>query len=226
MSTPRPRAARRHVRLLAVLVVLSGVELGAAAALQAEANVPRTHSNPVPILMYHVIASPPAGTPYPELFVRAQDFAGQVAWLARHGYHAVTQRQVYRYWRSGSPLPSRPIVLSFDDGYPQDVDTVLPILRVRRWPAVLNLQIGNLVPARVRVLIRAGWEIDAHTFTHPDLTLVDPTRLTRAGYVGATTTRPGLASPRSLFELSRVRVDGSDGVTGLASKLRALGEPA
>src|SRR5262249_50101338 len=45
--------------------------------------------------------------------------------------------------------------------------------------AVLNLQVGNLVPAKVRQLIAAGWEIDAHTFTHPDLTKVGLQQLHR-----------------------------------------------
>jgi len=40
---------------------------------------------PVPILMYHVIASPPAGTPYPELWVSPSSFARQVAALAHAG---------------------------------------------------------------------------------------------------------------------------------------------
>src|SRR5262249_52336414 len=41
------------------------------------------------------------------------------------------------------------------------------------------LQVGNLVPKRVRELIAAGWEIDAHTFSHPDLTTVTPPQLHR-----------------------------------------------
>ncbi len=44
-----------------------------------------------------------------------------------------------------------------------------------------------------------------------------------AGYLGATTTAPGLARPTDMFRLARVRVDRSDGVRGLAGKLRALG---
>src|SRR5207245_9257565 len=75
------------------------------------------HDASVPILMYHVIAVPPSTAPFPELFVRPRDFAGQARWLARHGYHAVTLRPVYDYWRSGYALPRRPVVLSFDDGY-------------------------------------------------------------------------------------------------------------
>ena len=40
-----------------------------------------------------------------------------------------------------------------------------------------------------------------------------------AGYLGATTTAPGLATPSDMFRLNRVRVDRSDGVAGLAAKL-------
>jgi hypothetical protein len=44
----------------------------------------------------------------------------------------------------------------------------------------------------------------------------------RAGYFGATTTNYGLARPGDLFTLARVRMNGSDGVQGLAAKLAAL----
>ncbi|MGB2951820.1 MAG: polysaccharide deacetylase family protein [Gaiellaceae bacterium] len=229
------------------------------AAVTASVALAAGHARPVPILMYHVIGVHPPGAPNAELYVTPSDFRAEVGWLARRGYQAVTLDQVYRYWRRGTPLPARPIVLTFDDGYPGDIDVALPVLRQRRWPGVLNLQIGNLAPARVRKLIAAGWEIDAHTFTHPDLTGVDAARLKHevagartwirgvfhlpvdffcypagryndrvvaavraAGYLGATTTNYGLARPDSLYTLDRVRVNGSDGIRGLASKLAAL----
>jgi hypothetical protein len=44
-----------------------------------------------------------------------------------------------------------------------------------------------------------------------------------AGFLGATTTAPGLATPADMFRLNRVRVDRSDGVAGLAAKLHAAG---
>jgi hypothetical protein len=44
----------------------------------------------------------------------------------------------------------------------------------------------------------------------------------QAGYLGATTTRYGLARPTELYTLARVRVNGSDGVRGFAAKLEAL----
>jgi peptidoglycan/xylan/chitin deacetylase (PgdA/CDA1 family) len=220
------------------------------------------HDAAVPILMYHVLADPPPNAPYPQLYVRPADFTAQVRWLADQGYHAVSLRRVYDFWRGRRVLPPKPVVLSFDDGYHSDFTVALPVLRARHWAGVLNLEVANLKPVwgtrpgMVRKLIAAGWEIDAHTLTHPDLTTLSIDRLTQevagsrqeirkrfgvpveffcypsgryndsvvaavkaAGYLGATTTRLGLATPRSPFTLNRVRVDGSDGVAGLQHKL-------
>ncbi len=44
-----------------------------------------------------------------------------------------------------------------------------------------------------------------------------------AGYLGATTTDEGLASKSEMYTLKRIRVDGSDGVTGLERKLQQPG---
>lgn len=137
------------------------------------------HDGAVPVLVYHAIGAYPGGSSLEGLWVPPGELRAQVDWLARAGWHAVTLDQVLAYWRNGVALPRKPIVLTFDDGYPGDWRYALPILRAHRFPGVLNLQIGNLVPLRVRELVAAGWEIASHTFTHPDLTTVDAARLTR-----------------------------------------------
>lgn len=140
------------------------------------------HDRPVPILMYHVLARAPATAAFPQLYVPPQELAAQTRWLADHGYHAVTLRRVFAYWRRAVPLPPKPIVLSFDDGYLSDYSVALPVLRRRKWPGVLNLVVrnlkrGDIEPWQVRRLIVAGWEIDAHTISHRDLTTLDAARL-------------------------------------------------
>jgi peptidoglycan/xylan/chitin deacetylase (PgdA/CDA1 family) len=243
----------RHLVAAAVATTAATLFLGFATTGSAQ-RVTTPHG--VPILMFHVIGDG-RGERLPDLYVSPGSFRAQVDWLAAHGYHAVTLDAVYRHWSAGAPLPQKPIVLSFDDGYPGDVDVAMPVLRAHGWSGVLNLQIDNLVPARVRMLIAAGWEVDSHTFTHPDLTHVGAAQLAReistsrtwirrvlhvpanffcypsgrydatvvvavrrAGYLGATTTHEGFASPDDgLFTLQRVRVNGSDGVAGLAAKL-------
>ena len=142
------------------------------------------HNRPVPILMYHVLGVPGPSQPYPELFVKPADLAGQLRWLARKGYHAVTLGQVFRYWRRAVPLPPKPVVLSFDDGYLSDYTVARPALQRYGWPGVLNLVVHNVAPGditapQVRALIAAGWEIDAHTISHVDLTGLGAAQLRR-----------------------------------------------
>ncbi|HEY7603076.1 MAG TPA: polysaccharide deacetylase family protein [Gaiellaceae bacterium] len=156
------------------------VAVTVALALPAEAG---NRLRPVPILMYHVLSPPPANAPYPELYVPPADFRAQVAWLDAHGYRAVTLQRVLDAWRGAATLPAKPVVLTFDDGYLSDVRTALPVLKAKHWPGVLNLEVANLKPVwgirppGVRKLLAAGWELDAHTLTHPDLTGVDAARL-------------------------------------------------
>jgi peptidoglycan/xylan/chitin deacetylase (PgdA/CDA1 family) len=232
----------------------------AAARQAAAARLPR--ATPVPILMYHVLGDPPPGAPYPQLYVSDADFAGQMRWLALHGYTAVTLRSVWDHWHGRASLPPRPVVVSFDDGYRSVAHSAFPTLRERGWTGVLNLAVKNLQvrggisERQVRRLIAGGWEIDAHTLTHPDLTTVDERQLTRevagsrralrrlfgipveffcypggrfdarviaavraAGFLAATTTIEGLASPAAPFELRRVRVSRGDGVSGFGATL-------
>jgi len=135
--------------------------------------------------MYHVIGDPPPGAPYPELYVGRRDFEAQMSWLARHGYKAVTQRDVWNHWHRGGALPPRAIVITFDDGYRSVADRALPSMQARGWPGVLNLTVKNLRVSgglsewRVRMLIAAGWELGSHSLTHPDLTALDNVTLAR-----------------------------------------------
>src|SRR4051812_34322559 len=219
------------------------------------------HDAPVPILMYHVVSAPKPGAPYPDLYTPKPVFTAQMKALAKRGYHGVTLARVDDYWRRGYALPPKPIVVSFDDGYLSHYTHALPVLKALGWPGVLNLEINNVKPGdltatQVRALIDAGWEVDSHTVSHPDLTTVSDSQLRQelvasraylrkhfgvpadffcypagrfdgrvvaavkaAGYRAATTTEPGLASPKLPFTLNRIRVDGQDGVGGLLTKL-------
>jgi peptidoglycan/xylan/chitin deacetylase (PgdA/CDA1 family) len=213
--------------------------------------VPRgPHDAPVPILMYHVIARAPAGTPDAELWVPWGRFAGQMSAIAHAGFHAVTLDAVYRAWHGRGSLPVRPVVISFDDGYASQYQHARATLDRLHWPGVLDLEVhnvgerGGLSRGQVARLVRDGWEVAAHTLTHPDLTTLDAASLRHevagsrrwlqrafgvpvrffcypagrynarveaavraAGYLGATTTQPGVASWRDdLYALPRLRV--------------------
>lgn len=131
----------------------------------------------VPILMYHVIAAPPPGAPFPGLYVTPTEFAAQMQALKRAGWTAVTMDEVADYWRRGVSLPpGKPIVLSFDNGYHSQYSQALPVLRRLGWVGVENIQLTGLPPSQgglseseVRGLIAAGWELDTQGTSHADL---------------------------------------------------------
>jgi peptidoglycan/xylan/chitin deacetylase (PgdA/CDA1 family) len=165
-----------------VLRALIAAALGLATLSGAPAPpTPGTRAERVPVLMYHVVDSAPPGTPEPRLWVPRSQFAAEMNDLASRGYHVVTLQQVWDSWRGGTGLPGKPIVVSFDDGYASQYRNALPILRAHHWPGVLNLEVAalhtTLRASETRGLIRAGWEVDSHTMTHPDLTRVGPARL-------------------------------------------------
>ncbi len=136
----------------------------------------------IPILMYHVVSQAPAGTANAELWVAQDRFTAEMGALRRAGYWAITLRQAFAAWSRGGPLPRRPVVVSFDDGYLSQYTHARPALKRLGWPGVLNLELRNLGPGgitehQVRALMADGWEVDSHTLTHPDLTTVDAARL-------------------------------------------------
>jgi peptidoglycan/xylan/chitin deacetylase (PgdA/CDA1 family) len=132
---------------------------------------------PVPILIYHVIAPPPAGAPFPGLYVEPAEFAEQMRALKDAGWHAVTMDEVGAYWSRGVPLgPGKPVVVSFDNGYNSQYTQALPVLRRLGWVGDLNIQLTGLPPSQgglgegqVRGLLAAGWELDTQGISHAAL---------------------------------------------------------
>jgi peptidoglycan/xylan/chitin deacetylase (PgdA/CDA1 family) len=139
----------------------------------------------VPILMYHVINPPPAGAPFPGLYVPADEFAAQMEALKAAGWHAVTMDQLTANWTRGVPLgPGKPIVLTFDNGYESQYTNALPVLQKLGWVGVENIQLvglpqsqGGLTDAQVRGLLSAGWELDTQGMSHADLIKLDSSGL-------------------------------------------------
>jgi peptidoglycan/xylan/chitin deacetylase (PgdA/CDA1 family) len=145
----------------------------------------RPGTDAVPILMYHVIAPPPAGAPFPGLYVTPEEFSAQMHTLANAGWTAVTQDQVAAYWRRGISLPhGKPIVVSFDNGYQSQYTQALPVLRSLGWAGNENIQLTGLPPSQgglsrrqVRALVAAGWELDTQGISHADLITLDGQQL-------------------------------------------------
>jgi peptidoglycan/xylan/chitin deacetylase (PgdA/CDA1 family) len=143
----------------------------------------------VPILMYHRIDFRRPGLPAitSRLTVAPAAFAAQMTWLARHGRHAITQRQLFAGLMDGRPLPAHPFMITFDDGYRDVLGKAAPVLKRLGMPAtayVITGRISNgdssfLTWGMLRALERDRVEIGSHTITHRDLTSLSDAEATR-----------------------------------------------
>jgi peptidoglycan/xylan/chitin deacetylase (PgdA/CDA1 family) len=131
----------------------------------------------VPILTYHYIR---VNTDSRDLLgfalsVTPGSFAAQMDWLASSGFHPITLADLYGYLSGVRGLPSRPVILSFDDGYADFYDTALPILRAHDFTAVAYVvsgfigRPGYMTADQVLEADRSGIEIGSHTVHHADL---------------------------------------------------------
>jgi peptidoglycan/xylan/chitin deacetylase (PgdA/CDA1 family) len=147
----------------------------------------------LPILMYHNVAEPPAGTPIPALYVPPESFAAQMRLLARLGIRGVTMSEGLRWLRDGRG--GRAVVITLDDGYADNVENALPILARHGFTATCYVASGALgsynlwdaeklqvrkpvmTTEQLREWVEAGMEVGAHTRTHPHLPQVSPDRV-------------------------------------------------
>ncbi|MDP9344438.1 MAG: polysaccharide deacetylase family protein, partial [Actinomycetota bacterium] len=98
--------------------------------------------------------------------------AAQLDALQRVGYHAVGADAVVAHVARGARLPSKPVLLTFDDASAGQVSRALPLLRAHRFTATFFVMTvvldkpGWMTRADVRGLDRAGMTIGAHTWDH------------------------------------------------------------
>jgi peptidoglycan/xylan/chitin deacetylase (PgdA/CDA1 family) len=149
------------------------------------------------VLMYHKVNDLwPNPTTVP-----TSVFDAQMTLLGELGYVPVSLDAVLEHYLHRAPLPPKAVLLTFDDGYRDNLENAVPILRRHGFPAVLFVPIGFLDDARplpheesLRLLgIRnetvdwdelseleaGGVRIESHGIGHRPLSELEPAEATR-----------------------------------------------
>lgn len=180
LFSPRPARGRWEVPQ-----TTEPVEVGHSSPDQAAAMTPTPtpvalpDQARVPILMYHYVSElPPNADRYRrDLTVSPENFTAQLQFLADAGYHPITLTDLYHHLTQGYPLPEKPVVLTFDDGYRDAYEVVFPLLLdygfpgtffVLATPAHLEAP-AYLTWAQMKEMSDAGMDIQAHGRDHVDL---------------------------------------------------------
>ncbi len=160
-----------------------GATSGPALGLAGAENDGTLRQISVPILMYHYISTPPedADVYRLDLSVTPHQFRQQMEYLAEHDYRVVSLYDVNQALRWGAPLPPRPVVLTFDDGYRDAFSEAFPVLEEFGYTATFfvitaRLDQGHpdyLTWRMAEQMAQAGMSIESHTKEHPNLTARD-----------------------------------------------------
>ena len=93
--------------------------------LSPAALSPDEISAQVPILMYHHLSEDVTNSE----MVSPEQFEAQIRALSEAGYTGVSFDELQAYVLRGAPLPEKPVVITFDDGYESNYTLAYPILQ-------------------------------------------------------------------------------------------------
>ncbi|MBK1812425.1 polysaccharide deacetylase family protein [Clostridium sp. YIM B02505] len=126
----------------------------------------------IPILCYHDV-NPTKGN---DLLLNPDKFRQQMKYLKDNDYSTLTLDELHGYLRENIPIPSKSIVLTFDDGYIGNYTYAFPILKEFGFTATIFMisecvdKDSYLTSNQVKELSEYGIDIESHTTDHSDLT--------------------------------------------------------
>ncbi|MGV3509792.1 MAG: polysaccharide deacetylase family protein [Sphingobacteriaceae bacterium] len=134
----------------------------------------------VPILCYHQIRDWRAGDSKSakDYITPVSTFKGHIKMLADSGYNSVLPDQVYNYLVYGDPLPSKPIIITFDDTDLDQFTVAAPELKKYGFKAVyfiMTVSIGKMGKVKymnsdqIKQLSDEGNVIGSHTYDHKNV---------------------------------------------------------
>jgi peptidoglycan/xylan/chitin deacetylase (PgdA/CDA1 family) len=96
------------------------------------------------VLMYHKVNDVPENP----LSVPVPVFDDQMSQLGELGYTVVGLDDVLAHYGDRVGLPARPVLITFDDGYRDNLEHAAPVLQKHGYPAVIFVPIGYLDDSR------------------------------------------------------------------------------
>ena len=105
------------------------------AIVHRDADVEYSVPEGVSILMYHMIGDMKNNS----AVMTEDNLRIQMQYLKDHGYHPITMQELYDYVTKGEKLPSKPVCITFDDGYLDSYTIVYPMMKEFGYPWTLFL---------------------------------------------------------------------------------------
>ncbi len=119
-----------------------------------EVEVPKIDLKTLTVIGYHEIVAH-ANAIIPDYAVSSQQFELHLDWLQQNGYHFITVDQLIKASEGRYQLPSKPVLLTVDDGYQSFYQYAYPILKARKIPVVLSV-VGSWLEPKANSMVQFG----------------------------------------------------------------------
>lgn len=96
-----------------------------------------SESTPLPVIMYHQITADTDGAD--KYIVTCEQLESDFKYIIENGYTAITAEELYACVTDGTPLPEKPIILTFDDGCESFFNYAVPLLEKYELKAVMSV---------------------------------------------------------------------------------------
>ncbi len=116
--------------------LIIGLVVGVAANTTLLAATPKIDATALTIIGYHEITDRKDAL-IPSYAVTSQQFSEHLDWLKNNGYHFINVDQLIKAHEGKYSLPSKPVLLTVDDGYQSFYQNAYPIIRAKKVPVVL-----------------------------------------------------------------------------------------
>jgi peptidoglycan/xylan/chitin deacetylase (PgdA/CDA1 family) len=131
-----------------------------AASLSVSTENDANNSVEVPILMYHGLTDKPSHIN--TYFISVTTFEDDLKYLKENGYTAVTITDLISFV-DGGRLPTKPVVITFDDGYCNNYNFATPLLKKYNMKAVISIigsacEVASVASYRSEDYCNVTWE--------------------------------------------------------------------
>lgn len=133
----------------------------------------------VPILMYHYVSAPPSDADIyrRDLSVTPERLESHLQYLVSAGYEVVTLDDLLYALTQGRPLPPKPVILTFDDGYEDNYLDAFPLLQKYGMTGHFFIisdfvnagRPGYMTWEQIEEMAAAGQRFGSHSRDHPRL---------------------------------------------------------
>lgn len=101
------------------------------------ANEPADEGIRLPVAMYHHILNSPSKLG--DYVISPAQFEEDLMYIQKMGYTTISAKELIAYIEEDAPLPEKPIMITFDDGYESAHEYAFPLLQKYNMKAVISV---------------------------------------------------------------------------------------